>query len=84
MNISVFALVSSSLISTSPLYVGNKMSFSDCNFQKFTPLIFYHQQSLFLYNSNFQKGLNQIININGEVDESLFTQEPVSDTNHGN
>ena len=65
------------MISASPLYVGNQMRVKTCDFKKFTCILFFNQQRLFLQNTNFHRGLNGVIKIDSE-----FTEERHYDSIH--
>ena len=80
MNISILALISSSFLSKSPFFVSNQMNVMNCNFQRFTALLFYNQQSLNLYNSNFQKGLGGIISIDKDLNALFKTTKEYDST----
>lgn len=77
MNVTLLSFISQSLISASPLYVGNQMRVKTCDFKKFTCILFFNQQKLFLQNTNFHRGLNGVIKIDSE-----FTQETHYDPIH--
>lgn len=82
MNISVIGLITSSMISTSPLFVSNNMMLSNCQFQKFTSLLFYNQRSLHINRANFQKGLDGIVIIDKAINQ-LFDSKFTNDSFYG-
>lgn len=61
MNLTITALVTSSFLSYSPVFVSNQLSFSNCRFERFFPRIFYQSNSLHLENSHFQHGLGEVM-----------------------
>lgn len=67
MNITILFLASSSFYSLSPAFVNHHLALSNCNFQKFYPLLFYNQNTLNVKDTIFSKGLNGIALINEPI-----------------
>lgn len=61
MNITILSLVSSSLVSTSPIFVGNSLSMIKTNFNHFATSLFYNQNNIFIQNSIFSNALGNYI-----------------------
>ena len=67
MNVTILSLISSSLLSSSPCFVGNYISCNNCKFSKMQSLLYYNQLNLHLRNSQFKHALNGIILYNYET-----------------
>lgn len=69
MNITVLSLIYSSLLLKAPAFVNNRLSLMNCNFQKFSYLLFYNQKNLNIKSTLFSQGLGGIIHNEKEYDQ---------------
>lgn len=79
MNITAISLVSFSFLISSPAFVANHWSISDCKFNHFSYILFYNQKSLLIKNSIFTNGLGSIIK--KEQDPGFNNQNFTNDPN---
>lgn len=61
MNITILSLITSSIYSNSPAFIGKNISLANCNFHKVFPLIFYNQKGLNVKDTAFTKVIGGII-----------------------
>ena len=67
MNITILSLVSSSILSHSPVFIKNQYSLKQCHFQNFLSLLFYNPNNLDVRDTSFYKGQGGIILIGDSV-----------------
>lgn len=84
MNFTTLNLIYPLLLSYSPAFVNNNWAIVNSEFNKFTPLLFYNQQNIFLKGSKFKNGLNGIILNKNENTEKYFYNTTFDETNFTN
>lgn len=81
MNLTIINLIYPLLLSQSPAFVGNNLLFANSKFDKFTSLLFYNQQNIFLKGSEFRNGINGIIIKESENSGKYFVQTSFNNDN---